>query len=1173
MMGKRAGRAASRRTRAKAGLAEAFQLVTKHPSVPARLLRSTASFSAMCVALAFAPSTAAADASYATCSLDGTTYTCTGLIEEFALDLSEVDDTYSEIIFEDIYEWDFPSFIFDIDNAGDEGSSHGDDGEDLDGLTVVLDTDDASVTINGDDTDAIVSLETTGGAGHSGKDRTDSDSSGQGGNSGDGGSVTGAQVVEIIGGTVDGYTFGAASGASVVSEGGDSYSGGDGRSYGTDNSTGGDGGVGGDASEAELIIYSDATFEVLSDVDDTPGVYIQSAGGSGGDGGKATGGTNTYGGDGGDGGDGGQGSFAAELGAQVTIETQGDRSHGIEVLSSGGDGGDGGNGVDSLFNAYGGDGGGGGSAGNVSFTVTDDDSAVDITTTGEDAIGILARSYGGAGGDGGDGDSDLASGKGGASDEAGPAGEVFVSFQGSITTTGDGSSTDDDGDDFETTSSGILAQSVGGFAGDAGDAEGTFTSYGASSESAGDAGTVTVEIASGTTITTSGSYSDAIEAQSIGGGGGLAGDANGVIAGSSASAQGNEGSGGGGAVSITQSGTITASGEGSVGIFAQSAGYDGNAQAITVQVNGTVIDGTGANGAAVVTSGGTSANTVAVGTDGVVVAGTGGQAIVYEDLETSAAAASKAAPKSDPSTLLVDNSGIIAGSISLHASGGPVGGTILNNASGTLRGGAVYAGNMTNAGTVEIGDRGITGVTRLTGDFAQVESGTLQFGVDFAAGRSDILSVEGDADIAGYFAVNPGTLAPNVELEVMNVAGTLTGAAEAAASSAVVYELRQDNGRLKLSVADTRFETAFDGLNESQRNIGAYMDRIFDTSSGTYGTLLGDLDRLGESDATGSTYAQSLTLVSPGGSQAAVAAQTQLAQGRLGKVLSCPSFSGDAAILEEKTCAWTTVGAANVDQDGAPGYDGSVFGIATGGQFEIQPDLFVGLAAGYESSSYNGDYGASHVDGDTGFVAAAIKRQWGGLLISGAVSASYGAFDTTRSIDLPSFDGVARGDMDVTTFSGRVRAAYTMGSERAYVRPVVDLDVVSTHASGYDERDAGAYNLRIESESQTAFIATPALELGTRQEFSDGWVARGFVRGGVSFSTEDSWETSASLSQAAAGSGTFDSAIPIADIVGRVAAGAQLTHVGGFDVTAEYEGAFGSGFASHSGTLKISYRF
>jgi hypothetical protein len=40
-----------------------------------------------------------------------------------------------------------------------------------------------------------------------------------------------------------------------------------------------------------------------------------------------------------------------------------------------------------------------------------------------------------------------------------------------------------------------------------------------------------------------------------------------------------------------------------------------------------------------------------------------------------------------------------------------------------------------------------------------------------------------------------------------------------------------------------------------------------------------------------------------------------------------------------------------------------------------------------------------------------------------------------------------------------------------------------------------------------------------------------------------------------------------------VATGAQFTHTSGFDLTAEYEGAFGNDYSSHSGALKFSFRF
>jgi len=922
--------------------------------------------------------------------------------------------------------------------------------------------------------------------------------------------------------------------------------------------TGGTGGSGG----AITASFTGGSSAVSTKGHAAHGVLIQSIGGGGGHGADGSDSANATiavgGGLGGSGGASGHGGQITVTGDMLTVSTQGNDAFALAAQSIGGGGGTAGAGSSKASDdddshsfelSVGGNGGGGGGGNTVSI-----DSGVTLATAGDRAFGILAQSIGGGGGVSGsaDGASIKKLNINGTSGATGDGGAVSITQeQGSgITTAGRGAHA-------------IVAQSIGGGGGIVGDTSRDFIN-GAILINPGDGtgGAVTVDV--NADITTTGNGSFGILAQSIGGGGGLAGDSNGVFAGSSASGT-TTGSGSGGAVSVTQSGTITASGAGSIGIYAQSTGYGESSQPISIQINGTVTGGTGDSSSATQTVGGTSANTLQVTADALVVAGTGGNAIRHEIRETGGASAS--------STLLVDNTGTIAGSISLHEAGGPVGGTVQNNAGGTLRGATVYAANMTNAGTVEIGDRGASGTTRLTGSLTQTGTGTVQVGADFVGGRSDMLSVEGDADLAGYMSVNPGTLAPGVELDALTVAGTFSGELEAAENRAVVYNVRREGSTVKVSVDDTRFERAFGVFNRNQRNVGAYMDALFDTSSGPYGTLLADLDRLGQSDATGAAYARALSVLSPGGSQAAVAAQTQLAHGRLGQALSCPVFSGGGSVLDEQTCTWTKVGAATVSQGGNPGYDGNVYGIAAGGQVEVHPDWFVGFAAGYEGSSYDGDDGLSSTDGDTGFVAAALKRQWGSVLLSGAVSASYGAFDTTRLIDLPSFTGTARGDMDVTTISARIRAAYTIGSEKAYARPFVDFDVINTHAGGYDERGAGVYNLRVNSETQTAFVATPALELGTRLSQSGNWVGRGYVRGGVSFSSQDSWTTSAVLSEALAGSGTFDSTLAVADVVGRIAAGAQFASSEGFDFTAEYEGAFGNDYSSHSGALKFTYRF
>ena len=163
-----------------------------------------------------------------------------------------------------------------------------------------------------------------------------------------------------------------------------------------------------------------------------------------------------------------------------------------------------------------GGGGNGSDAGEVAVTA-----AGAVTTSGDHATGILAQSIGGGGGSSGssiavsaafDGVS-LALAVGGSGGEAGSADEVNVESSGDIQTSGD-------------EADGIVAQSIGGGGGNAGyvfSASGLSdasisVSLGADGGAGGDGGEIDVFTYGG--ISTQGSNSIAILAQSIGGGGG-----------------------------------------------------------------------------------------------------------------------------------------------------------------------------------------------------------------------------------------------------------------------------------------------------------------------------------------------------------------------------------------------------------------------------------------------------------------------------------------------------------------------------------------------------------------------------------------------------------------------------------------------------------------------------
>ncbi|MBN2231362.1 MAG: hypothetical protein JW781_00890, partial [Deltaproteobacteria bacterium] len=393
-------------------------------------------------------------------------------------------------------------------------------------------------------------------------------------------------------------------GSSIITEGNRSYGvfaqsvgggGGDGgyaisASAGTGVSVaiGGSAGAGGNGGEVEVTIDGSIT----TSGEKAYGVIAQSVGGGGGAGGFAVAGN--YGGSGlnlglgGSGGVGGSGN-AVTVDINGSVATTGLGAHAVFAQSVGGGGGDGGfsvagsiGGGNSANISVGGDGGNGATGGNVIVNTTGI-----ISTQKNDAHGILAQSVGGSGGNGGfsiaasvGGGIGLDLGFGGDGGSGSSAGTVNLGSEedyltGSITTHGD-------------RSFGILAQSIGGGGGNGGTTiTGSLLSPAAITLGfGGDGGSGgfgnIVNVYTDADITTHGSQSHGILAQSIGGGGGVGGltISGGVTAfGGLALSMGGDGGIGntGGNVTVVNSGVIETNDEYSYGIFAQSVGGKGGA--------------------------------------------------------------------------------------------------------------------------------------------------------------------------------------------------------------------------------------------------------------------------------------------------------------------------------------------------------------------------------------------------------------------------------------------------------------------------------------------------------------------------------------------------------------------------------------------------------------------
>ncbi|WP_285675152.1 autotransporter outer membrane beta-barrel domain-containing protein, partial [Paralimibaculum aggregatum] len=193
--------------------------------------------------------------------------------------------------------------------------------------------------------------------------------------------------------------------------------------------------------------------------------------------------------------------------------------------------------------------------------------------------------------------------------------------------------------------------------------------------------------------------------------------------------------------------------------------------------------------------------------------------------------------------------------------------------------------------------------------------------------------------------------------------------------------------------------------------------------------------------------------------------------------------------------------------------------------------------------------------------------------VSAGVTAGWGQFDTERRLAFGGTPELAEGEQDVTALGARLRAAYTVGFEAAYLRPALDLDVIHVDAGGYAERGAGALDLAVSGSDETAFVATPSVEGGAVFDIAEGLALRAYARAGASFSTVDSFAAEARFAGAPAGTGSFASAVAVADTVGRVSAGLRLMSETWMDVDLRYDGAFAGDFTEHAARLNIAVRF
>jgi hypothetical protein len=236
-------------------------------------------------------------------------------------------------------------------------------------------------------------------------------------------------------------------------------------------------------------------------------------------------------------------------GAGRTITTSGDNALGVAVRSFGGGAGNGGGGVSCpICEPEGGDGGQGGQGGNVVL-----DSNIGVVTSGAYAAGVYALSHGGQGGSGGDSNGSAGAGTGG---PGGDAGTVMLTNSGVVHTSG-------------LQAHGVYGASIGGNGGSGG---GGFAWAGGEDGGVANKGnSVVIVNNAGADIVTTGVNAVGIYGESVGGFGGGGGDSAGIFGFGGGGSLGGDG----GSVRVTNHASVSTSGTEAYAIFAQSVGGGG----------------------------------------------------------------------------------------------------------------------------------------------------------------------------------------------------------------------------------------------------------------------------------------------------------------------------------------------------------------------------------------------------------------------------------------------------------------------------------------------------------------------------------------------------------------------------------------------------------------------
>lgn len=620
--------------------------------------------------------------------------------------------------------------------------------------------------------------------------------------------------------------------------------------------------------------------------------------------------------------------------------------------------------------------------------------------------------------------------------------------------------------------------------------------------------------------------------------------------------------------------TVDATGDISSSTRAGIQAYSGSGTISITHDEGTV---SGAQDAIHVRTWGTQ--TVNIGEDSSILGGAGFTGVYFEQANYnnlynygmigSADGISGMAVQADRGDTLIDNYGTITGNVDLYEWS-----NTFNNRAGALfnMGGTVNldGGNvLTNWGTLSPGGGDNVYTTTLTGVLVNEATGTLLFDIDMDDSTSDLINVTNIASLDGGLQLNFITANGTPDIYTIVTTGSgVTSQALTLLNPFVVGDINTVGNDVQLSIDG--FDFAPGGMGENATSIGAAFQDSIDGPGGLepIAVALLNVGSVEEGE-------DALNQLSPNIYVADQIASVQDVDTFSDAMLSCRMAGGENAFAAEGECAWGRAVYSEYDLEAngdLTGFNTRSTELMGGVQMAIRETAWrIGGSIGYRASDRDGDGGSSS-EGESFSAGAVVKYAPGPLLLAASLSASYGSYDTLRPIDIGNFTDLLSGETDVTTVSGRLRAAYTMETGGFYLRPMVDLSATYVRTGAFTE-SGGVASVSTDGIDNTVLALMPAIEIGGQVALGEDMLLRPYLRGGVGLYTGNDYSLTGVFNADGNAATPFTIGSSSEDVLWTISTGVDILKADIGTLQIFYEGAFGENTTINAGGMKFSVNF